>query len=315
VQTKTDLLHSVRHTPADKAQPCADENRKTSCGDAWPQFMIVGAAKSGTTTLYRYLVHHPQIFLPKIKEPEFFSDDAVFSKGVDWYLSLFAEAKQNQMRGEASTTYTRWPHTADAATRIHELVPSVKLIYIMRHPVERAYAHYAHHMRLKVTMTFEEALSRSSIYLDCSMYMRQIDRYLRYFSGDSFLFVTLDELKDAPNATLQKLQTFLGIEPLDLLRDGPIHSNERHAEFIHHHTTGHFRRIPGGSFVANSLPQGWRDRIYSWLAKSLLGTYLKNRHSIPPMLEKTRASLLQHFGEPNRQLAEFLNRDLSNWNH
>ena len=310
---RTDLLQTLDNCSSGGGQPYHQQGGELGCGSRAPQFMIIGAAKSGTTTLYQYLLRHPQIFLPKIKEPEFFSDDTVFNKRIPWYLSLFAPARAGQVCGEASTTYTRWPHTGDAAARIHEAVPSVKLVYIMRHPVERAYAHYAHHMRLKVTMTFEEALSRSTIYVDCSMYMRQIDRYLRYFSKDSFLFLTLDELKAAPANTLAKLEAFLGIEPMDLLERGRIHSNERHSEFIRHHTTQKLRQLPGGALVAYALPEEWKNRIHDWIAGSAVASLLRKKHPIRAMLPETRTSLLRHFAEPNHRLAEFLNWDLSTW--
>ena len=74
-----------------------------------PDFFIIGSAKSGTTTLYRYLCRHPNIFMSTPKEMSFFSKDKEYERGVEWYASLFADASENQLCGEASTTYTRWP--------------------------------------------------------------------------------------------------------------------------------------------------------------------------------------------------------------
>jgi hypothetical protein len=124
----------------------------------FPDFLIIGSAKSGTTTLYECLQRHPNIFLPALKEPQFFSKNSVFEQGAAWYKALFAQAEDSQICGEASTTYTRWPHTPDVPRRIMNLLPNPKFIYLMRNPVERAYSHYCHHMRFEVTMTFEEAL-------------------------------------------------------------------------------------------------------------------------------------------------------------
>ncbi|NER32103.1 MAG: sulfotransferase domain-containing protein, partial [Symploca sp. SIO1C4] len=74
-----------------------------------PDFLIIGAAKSGTTTLYKYLCRHPQICMSNPKEPDFFAIDHIYDQGIDWYSSLFSEARLKQVCGEASTTYTRLP--------------------------------------------------------------------------------------------------------------------------------------------------------------------------------------------------------------
>jgi CRISPR-associated endonuclease Cas1 subtype I-B len=86
------------------------------------------------------------------------STDEVYQRGETWYRSLFRHAGTDQLCGESSTCYSRWPHFGDVAGRIARDLPNVKLIYIMRHPVDRAYSHYAHNMQWGVTMSFEEAL-------------------------------------------------------------------------------------------------------------------------------------------------------------
>ena len=112
-----------------------------------PDFIIIGAAKAGTTTLHHYLDLNPQIYMSSPKEPCFFSDDEIYVKGVDWYSSLFSSAKPDQACGEASTRYSPYPQYTEAAPRMAELLPHVKLIYIMRHPVDRAYSHHVHEMK------------------------------------------------------------------------------------------------------------------------------------------------------------------------
>ena len=134
-----------------------------------PDFIIIGAAKSGTTSLYKYLCRHPQIFMCTPKEPDFFSIDANYFKGIDWYYSLFNEASPTQVCGEASTTYSRWHQHPKAAERIYQSLGQVKLIYIMRHPVDRAYSFYVHRFKgslhkpeLAVSNTFEETISNKA---------------------------------------------------------------------------------------------------------------------------------------------------------
>ena len=141
-----------------------------------PDFIIIGAAKSGTTTLYQYLCRHPQIYMSTPKEPDFFSLDMNYHKGIEWYESLFDGAKPEQICGEASTTYSRWHQHPKAAERISQYLPKVKLIYIMRHPVDRAYSFYAYRFKrsqhnrqflearneLMMARTFEEAIAETT---------------------------------------------------------------------------------------------------------------------------------------------------------
>ena len=152
----------------------------------------------------------PKHLMSDPKEPDFFSQSEGCTRGLAWYHSLFAGAAPSQLCGEASTTYTRWPHTEDAAAQIADLLPNAKLIYIVRHPVERAYSHYAHHMREGVTKTFEQAIADDAIYVDCSMYMRQIERYLRHYDSKSILCVLTEDLETRPRATLDAILDFMG---------------------------------------------------------------------------------------------------------
>lgn len=279
-----------------------------------PDFLLIGAAKSGTSTLHQYLRRHSGIFLPKLKEPEFFSDDSMYARGVDWYGSLFEQAAANQLCGEASTTYTRWPHTADAAARIAKLLPRAKLIYIMRHPVDRAYSHYAHHMRLGVTMTFEEALAKDSIYMDCSLYMMQIERYLRYFPRESFLFLFFSDMQRDIDSVLRQAESFLDLAHEDLPGKGLIHANPGGSDhFIRYHTTRRLRCLPGLPAVIDLIPQPIRKRMYARFRASPLGQRLDRCYRLQPMRSETRRDLLAYFGKPNLDLATFLKCDLAKW--
>jgi hypothetical protein len=279
-----------------------------------PDFVIMGAAKSGTTTLWDYLGQHPGIFMCEPKEPEFFSREAVYERGLDWYRGLFAQASGDQLCGEASTTYTRWPHTADAPALMAEVLERPKFVYLMRHPVERTFSHYSHHMRFDVTMTFEEALERDDIYVDCSMYIRQLERYLRFFPEESFLFFETTELRSDPEGLLRKLQAFLGVEEEDLLDVGSGQRNVTGPDFyIRERTTQRLRRIPGLRALADRVPQGARDWVFGKIKASGYGRKLAEEAAVPPMLPETRKRLLGVFEGPNRELERFLGRGFPHW--
>ncbi len=92
-----------------------------------PDFLIIGAAKTGTTSVCNYLRRHPDLFFPEDSEPQFFSHDENCTKGLDWYASLFDGVTDRQRCGEKSTAYTRWPECPDVPRRIAEVMPEVKL--------------------------------------------------------------------------------------------------------------------------------------------------------------------------------------------
>jgi len=284
-----------------------------------PDFIIIGAAKSGTTTLYKYLCKHPQVYMGPGKEPAFFAFDENYSQGIEWYTSLFSAAQPNQICGEASTDYTKYPQFPETPARIAQTLPQVKMIYIMRNPVERAYSYYIQITRgQKIQETFEEQIKRTSICLDASFYMMQIERYLQFFPRASFLFLLMEELIDNPAATMEKVCTFIGVETqINLTEEGKITANSRNNWFeknIRAKITAPLKAIPGVKQVAYLLPQESRNWVYNKLLKgSLYGNAIKKQYLPPPMLPETRQMLLEKFKQPNEKLAEFLGRDLSHW--
>lgn len=290
-------------------------------GKRLPDFIIIGAAKSGTSTLTDYFRLHPRICVSRIKEPEFFAVDATFARGLDWYHELFAGARDDQLCCEASTGYTRWPQYPKAAERIAQAVPHAKLIYLMRHPIDRSYSHYVHRVTKEmypgqpIRWTFEEHVKNDPMCIDGSRYMDQIEQYLRYFSKDRFLFLFTDELHRDHKAVLSKIWRFLAIEEVDV-GDEPLVSNETGSQRegkIRAHTTGPLRAIPGLHAFARLFPQSWRDGFYSILRGSPYGAWQHRRHMPPKMSSETRKRLVEEFRTPNARLSEFLEVDLSQW--
>jgi len=280
----------------------------------FPDFLIIGAARSGTSSLYLYLMRHPRIYLSTPKEPTFFSHPDVFVRGVPWYQSLFEKAETDQLCGEASTTYTRWPHTLDASALLHRVVPRAKLIYLLRHPVERAFSHYRHHMRKGVTMTFEEALSRDSIYVDCSRYTMQIERYLRFFSPTQLLFVFLEDLESKPRNVLPRIQEFLGLDVEDLLEPGRLRATDSGPEYyIRYRLESFLERVPTFKPIANRLPSRVRKSVFRLAQLSRFGKRWAADARVPPMAIDTRRRLCEELREDVLGLSGLVGRDLSHW--
>ena len=126
-----------------------------------PDYIIIGAQKGGTTSLHRYLTRHPDVGVSLRKEIHFFSSS--YDQGLDWYLAHFPEPGEFAVVGEASTSYLSDPEVPE---RVRRAVPNVKLIALLRNPVDRAYSQYQMNVRKGVeTLSFEEAIAQEPVRL------------------------------------------------------------------------------------------------------------------------------------------------------
>jgi len=184
-----------------------------------PNFLIIGAAKAGTTSLYEHFRAHPEIFMPRLKEPRFFcwggapgtGDRLKFPvQSLEEYEALFAEGAAARARGEASVAYLRDP---GAPARIHAAIPGARLIASLRNPVDRAHSVYQMNRRNRGVhdMPFAEALKSEPMlqitYHDC------LGRYLALFPREQLRIILLEDLEAQPRRTLAGLFEHLGVDP------------------------------------------------------------------------------------------------------
>jgi hypothetical protein len=190
----------------------------------FPNLFIVGAMKSGTSSLHAYLQQHPQIFMSRFKEPQYFAPHRVPhgmwgqghslpEPGIDWYLRLFAEAGDVQYAGEASVSYTARHWVSGCEERIWQFNPAARIIYLMRDPVERAISHYWHFVAAgRETLPPERALRERDDYVARSDYAWQIEPYLARFGEGQVYLLTLEELEADPRRTFARLFAWLGVD-------------------------------------------------------------------------------------------------------
>ena len=178
-----------------------------------PDFVIIGAMKCGTSTLHEQLARQPGLFMSKPKEPNFFSDDDQFEKGLDSYSSLFDEAPTDSICGESSTHYTKLPTYPHCALRLHEHLPDAKLIYVMRDPVDRIVSQYIHEWSQHVIdqdYSIDEAITVHPVLVDYSRYVMQLRPYIERFGFDAILPVFLERLITNPQEELKRIATHIG---------------------------------------------------------------------------------------------------------
>lgn len=186
--------------------------------------LIIGAMKSGTTTLFDMLARHPAIAPARDKEPGFFAFDGVHAKGWDWYDGLFDfDPEQHEWQLEASTDYTKAPFVTGVWERMTALPDvEVKLLYIMRHPLRRIESH-ARHVQItrkeigqRISPKSDHGLDAglSAVNLSVSRYADQLDAYREAWEAGRLHCLTLEALKAEPEATMRRVYSFLELEPL-----------------------------------------------------------------------------------------------------
>jgi hypothetical protein len=290
-----------------------------------PNFLIIGAAKSGTSALYMFLRQHPQVFMSPNKEPRYFSfagqqldpTHPVHSTTVtrlEDYLDLFAEAGDAIAIGEASPSYL---HNPAAPPRIQDMIPDAKLIAMLRNPADRAYSHFMHFVKqgIEVTTDFAEAvdsvdaLSRNDWYprrdyLSFGYYGRQLARYYERFDRDQIKVYIYEEYRQAPSASLKDVFRFLRVDPefdvdtaLEINVSGKPRSTALHR----------WLRRPSGlrHFAGRVLPARTRRRLMSKLESANLER--------STLTAGDRRALMAVYREDIQLLEDLLQRRLDCW--
>lgn len=292
-----------------------------------PNLFVLGAAKSGTTTLADALRTHADIFVPELKELNFFSGDENYAKGLDWYLStFFSHSGAFRYRADAAPSYLYYADKV--APRMSAALPgdNLKFIVVLRNPVDRAYSQYWHNRnRVQIEpLSFEEALAAEPrrtqeeeaelnrlgllghAYFQIGLYDNQIRVFWDHFAPRQFLVLLYEDLQLSRFVeTLGLVHDFLEVRRTEM---GVIHSN------------------PASSLRSRHLDVLIRRRsAFKEVLKRYVGierrTHLKNlllrlnskREQYPSMDPSTRQMLVQRFTPSIRRLELLIERDLSSW--
>lgn len=287
-----------------------------------PDFFLVGAPKSGTTSLFRYLIQHPSVFVP-VKETQFFADypSALGPSDLDEYLALYEGCPAGSRSGDLSSWYLPSVH---AARKIHALNPAARIAMILRNPINRAYSHWykrrvyrggVEHEPLRETLSFEEALEAEDQriregwgvgfqYVTAGLYSEQILRYLRTFPTERVRVYLFEDLVQDPDRLCRDFFAFLEIDP-----DRPIRTEEVFNRTVRHRSRVLARLVsgsfPGRSFLKRVL-RGRSRHVKQRLARL-------NADCPPAMRPRTRAQLVERFHPDIERLERIVGRDLGHW--
>jgi hypothetical protein len=235
-----------------------------------PNLFIVGAPKSGTTSLYEYLKGHPQVFMPEVKEPCYFAADLAFDKSGGFlryptdealYYELFAPAGEAKVVGEGSTRYL---YSAVAPRLIHEAAPDARIVAMLRNPIDMIHSLHAHKLAAGTEdiADFEQALAaederragrrlpplsnpKLATYRDRALFGRQVERWFDVFGRDCVTVIIFEDMVADPAGHFRQLLDFLGIDP-----------TYQPASFAAHNVA-HGARSPLARRLLNSPPAQW----------------------------------------------------------
>jgi hypothetical protein len=294
--------------------------------DSLPNFFIIGAAKAGTTSLYDLLRDHPQVQLPSVKEPHFFSNDLVFREGLDWFARThYSEASGILARGDATPHYLFYEK---AAVRISECLPEShhRFIVVLRNPVDRAYSLYwnmryeGHEsesfedaLRLESTRDFNTLAELGTIrqqYVESGLYAEQLKIWFRHFDPSRFLILLNEDLAADPEGVRIQLLEFLGVDAsvARATTETPDRSNQ--ASEPRSRLLQNFIRRP------NRL-RYWLGKLVPFHVKRALVTAVlkrnRRRFQYPPMSPETRTRLQHTFRSDIEALEQLIDRPLDSW--
>jgi len=285
-----------------------------------PNFIIAGAPKAGTTSLYHYLSEHPQVFMSEPKEVNYFSKEEILQQGLYYkdfkakdlqeYEQLFETVTDEKAIGEGSVSYLFYPKTPK---KIKECIPNVKIIMILRSPLERGYSHYLMDYRLGlVDLTYEDIVYKKSNhkyrdlyyqqYVEVGLYYAQVKRYLDLFDKKQIKIYFQEDLREDTNIIIDDLYKFLNIA-----KTFTTDTDKQHNAFSMPKNKI-IKKLYSSHSIRTTL-----SKIFPQFLKDFLLNNLFERNKKPVLNNEIKAYLLSIYKPDIQKLEKLLGKNLSHW--
>ncbi len=269
--------------------------------------IIIGAMKSGTSSLFDLISQHPDVAGSTPKEPHFFTQR--FEDGFDWYLDRWpSSGNGHKVLLEGSTSYTKLPAFSGAPERI-AAVPDAefRFLYIMRNPIQRIESHLSHALAEKWSdASADEAVESDSHFLEVSRYAKQLDPYYERFPAESILLVDFEEMRGDPTGVARRAQAFLGLTPLETFEGSDQPKNVG---------KGRITRDPVGNLVRDNPVLSAVGRLVpTSLKRGIREAFATRSKGNTRLTEAQRARVVEHLAEDQARLRDHYGFDTSRWN-
>lgn len=287
----------------DGKSPNGAAHRVESISGRRPNFLYIGPDKAGSTWLFRAMSWHPQIYMAPAKDLYFF--DRYFQNGIDWYFKHFRGATDELVVGEISHDYL---YSVEAANRIADVLPDVRLMVCLREPVDRAFSAYLYLVKHGMfTGSFEDALvTWEHTLVEHSLYAKHLAAYVDRFPRSSIYVSSFDSLRSDSNAFVQELFSFLGVLPLEL----PEELRERTLSAAKSRSVLLASMLKKAAFVARHIGLAnlvGRLKMSKGVQRLLYGEYTDEERPRPR--PETVRSLRERFADDVRRCDEMLGTD------
>ncbi len=274
-----------------------------------PNFIAIGAQRCGTTWLTANLRTHPQVFIPPArKEVHFF--DQHYERGIGWYESYFPDNSIKSSHRAIGEITPRYIFDSSVPSRIADHLPSVRLLAILRNPVDRAYSHYGLRVRDQGIQTdfrsfIEMNIENNDDVFERGKYSQQLRRYLEYFEEDQIHIVIFERFVNNPEQVRSEVADFLGISPHQFSEP----EEKQNASYI-----PRFPRLRASvRRIADFLRWYGGDWIVEQAKAAGIPHMFGNAGSLPPMEPDDRRYLADHYEQEIRELESLLSVDLGQW--
>ncbi len=268
-----------------------------------PDFLVLGGMRCGTTSIYEWLREHPQIALPPNKKGVYYFSRH-YDKGLQWYSDFFKNAR-GKCKGEVTSYYL---YSDKCPQRIFKTKPDVKLIVILRNPVERAYSEFKFHIKENGQFqAFDMFLSQKPEATIKGLYYKHISKYLEYFPKEQFQIIIFEEMISHPKASIRQIFNFLGVDA-----DFTPNSLEKRAN------PGQLPRFDKlyrfSKKVSNKLHRHNLSRFVEMIKHLKIGGVFFagkiNDSKFPPMSKNAYKWLCNYYLQDVKELSDLLDRDM-----
>lgn len=268
-------------------------------------FVAVGPQRTGTTWLYETLQHHPELYLPDaVKETMFF--DRRYDRGIGWYGRYFDDSQDGELCGEIAPTYF---DDSTVPSRISDLAPDCEIFINLRHPAERAFSLYLHHLRKgRVDRDFCQAVEQKPRIITAGHYATHVPRWQSAFGEEQVHFLFLDDIKKQPQEVLDQICMCLGIGHME----PPDRANEKVNE-------ASMPRFPwlarGAALLTTAFHKYGLHKAVAFGKKLGLKklAYTGGEDDMPELSANDREQLIQTYNEDVVYVEELTGRDLFHW--